>query len=344
MRCRMCAVRSDVIRKTTVLTVGAVSFLSCILPLMAARVLPPLQALRHPNITLVVVERPDAPVIDHRMAVRVVERLRGDPDVPDETELLVAKGDEKAVEPGHKYLLFYSDVERVSFKPGKEVRRPDRRLLLHIDGADPAVFPDTPEMRALLDPEHAEIEQDPRYRAVVMEGLHSNDPAMVDLWSAEWEFRPATFAEVRASEVELLRGIVENPAQRPFARARILLTAARRTPASLGPWYATSAGVVLEEIRPAQLPENTGLSQLVYASLSVAENNPHLAEAHKLEKWLRATPPLAEKAALALRAIDPELEREAVRRAIADEQIPARTRTFLSEHLERLELAGSRSQ
>ncbi|MDX1555923.1 MAG: hypothetical protein R3212_07855, partial [Xanthomonadales bacterium] len=117
---------------------------------IAAELKPPLQALRHPNYTLVSAERLERPVSEGRLAFRVHERLRGDPEVPDEIELLVLDGAEARIEVGVALLVFYSDVERVSPKPRTEMRRPDRRILLHIDGADPAVFPDTPGMRALL--------------------------------------------------------------------------------------------------------------------------------------------------------------------------------------------------
>ena len=108
-------------------------------PVFAADVQPPLQALRHQNYTLVVAERLDRPVVDGKMSVRVIEPLRGDMDSAGEMEILVLEGDEEIVDAGVRYLLFYSDVERVSFKPRTEVRRPDRRKLLHIEGADPAV-------------------------------------------------------------------------------------------------------------------------------------------------------------------------------------------------------------
>ena len=320
------------------------TLLTCSQYAWAGEVKPPLQALRHPNLTLIVAEPLGSPSAEGSMSLRVLERLQGDADVPDEIEVLVDAGDSEAVENGERYLLFYSDVERVSFKPRTEVRRPDRRILLHIEGAGPAVFPDTPEMRALFGPEHIEIEQSPQYREVVMQGLASEEPQMVDLWSAEWALRPATFSQVRPEEIDLLSEIVENPLQMPSARARILSIAAERTAPDADPWYATSAMVVLSETDPAELPTNTGLSQLIYASLLVAQNNPDPSQIAELEKWLKAAPPLAENAALALRAIDSNLERQAVQDAIVDAGTPEQTRTFLTEYLRRAELAASRSR
>ncbi len=311
-------------------------------PTVAAELQPPLQALRHPNYTLIAAEWLGRPVTDGRLTLRVIERLRGDPNVPDEVDILVQVGDEALIEVGARYLVFYSDVERVSFKPRTEVRRPDRRKLLHIDGAGPAVFNDTAAMRALLNPILAYPEESPHYREVVVQGLRSDDPSLVDLWSAEWALRPATFPEVSPDEVELLRGIVEDPDQRPSARARLLVAGAERTPPGIESWFANSAGSVLASTNPPQLFENTGLSQLIYASLRVARDYPGASNAQTLEKWLRAAPPLAENAALALRALNPDLERPAVVSAIDDANTPAPTREFLADHLRRLDLAIKR--
>lgn len=304
---------------------------------------PPLQALRDPNYTLVVAERTNSALEDGRMEFRVYERLKGNPDLPEKLQLLVLPSDDSDVEPGERYLVFYSDVERADHKSKAQVRRPDRAQLLHIDGASPAVFPDTYAMRTLLTPGHSDIELDPQYAAVVMQGLRSGDPKMVDLWSAEWTLRPVTFGEVSPDDVETLSEIIVDPNQYPSARSRILLTSAERSSTEVGDWFVTSAMKVLGSVSPAQLSENTGLSQLIYASLQIAQGYPGDSSASQLEKWLKAAPPLAEKAALALRAIDPKLEREAVSLALADEKTPEQTRVFLNDHLRRLDLAEKRT-
>ncbi|MDX1556073.1 MAG: hypothetical protein R3212_08610, partial [Xanthomonadales bacterium] len=128
-----------------------------------------------------------------------------------------------------------------------------------------------------------------------------------------------------------------DPEQRPAARARILLAGSERTPPQLGRWYVTSAGNVLDQVEPGQLASSAGLSQLIYACLRVAREFPVDSIRRQLEKWLRSAPPLAENAALALRAINPDWEREAVETAISDSETPELTRTFLAGHLRRLD-------
>lgn len=316
-----------------------VGFWIAAVPAMAAELKPPLEALRHQNYSLIAAQRLEGPVTEGKIRVRVIERLQGDTTSPEEIDVIVQTGDAGRIQPGSQYLLFYSDVERVSLKVRKELRNPDRRRILHIAGADPAVFSDTPEMRALFSPGHAEIERSPEYREVVMQGMQSQDPDLVDLWSAEWAIRFTLFADIRPEDVGLLSDLIEDPLQRPSARSRIVQASSERLQPGNETWLTASVGEVLKQINPAQLTESTGLSQLIYASLRVSQEYPGSSNIPQLEKWLRSTPPLAENAALALRAISADLERESVELAIVDETVPQQTRVFLADHLRRLDLA-----
>lgn len=313
------------------------------LPVLAGELKPPLQALRFQNYNLVVAERLDQPVVDSRIQIRIIERIKGDSTSPEFIDLIVQGNDDEILVPGEPYLLFYSDIERVNFKPRTEARRPDRRRLLHIEGADPAVFANTPQMRALLAPGHVEVEQGPGYRDVVIGGMRSEDPGMVDLWTAEWAIRISLFPEIRPGEEQLLGAIIENPAQRPSARARILQAASERIDPGNVEWLTTSVGNVLDANNPADLAENTVLSQVIYASLRVARKYPEESNSQPLEKWLASTPAIAEAAAVALRQIAPDIERSAVENAIQDQAVPEQTRTFLTDHLRRLKLAESKA-
>lgn len=313
-------------------------FLPATMPVMAADPEPPLQALRHKNYNLVSAERINDQVIDGRILVRIVERLKGDTTSPEEIDLIVQAGDAELIRPGERFLIFYSDVERVNFKVRKEMRNPERRRVLHIEGADPAVYADTPEMRALFSTDHVEIENSPRYREVVFDGLRSGDPGLVDLWSAEWTIR-GQFSDIRPKEGDTIGAVISDPVQRPSARSRLLMIATERGDDSQARSFADSARRILDEVNPPDLVENTGLSQLIYASLLVSRKFPEPSGAPVLTKWLGSTPPLAENAALALRAISSELERESVAAAVNNAGIPQPTRDFLAGHLRRLDLA-----
>lgn len=308
--------------------------------LPAAPLQPPLQALRHPNISLVSAELEpgDDGSAAGSLTVRVHEVLRG-PAAREETRLLtllVAEADRAVLVPGQRFLLAYTDVHRVPFKVRKEVRRADRRILLHIDGANPAIFPDQPAMRALLDPAHREREVEPDYRARVLQGLGDPSPAMVDLWSAELVLRPGTFSRLGRAEAGLLRRVVEDPAQRSSARARLLRTATERAPDFGRSWFAKSAVRLLETLAPEALGEVAEGELLVLTALQTLQVAPRRNGAAALEDWLAGPPVLAENAAFALRALGGNLERAAIERALASSRIPQGTRRMLCAHLGRL--------
>ncbi len=303
----------------------------------AAPLKPPLQALRQPGYTLVVAERLDQAISERRIRLRVSERLRGDRDVADEIDLLVLDRDDAQLLPGVKYLLFYSDVKRVNFKPGTEARRPDQRQLVHIDGADPAVFVDSEQNRELLSMDHSSLEGKPEYRQTIMAGLARQDQELVDLWSAEMVLRPGTFNHLKDEEISTVSSVVDNPEVNPITRARLLLAALDKTPAYGDNWYIKSANSVLTDTPLEQLGKRAGSNQLVYAALLVAQLNPDASDSASISRWLRSSPPLAENAALALRAIDPQQERAAVVAAIEQSDTPEKTRQMLTGHLRRMD-------
>jgi len=298
---------------------------------------PPLQTLRNPEFTLIVGERLDQTVTDQRIRIRVLERLRGDQDVPDQIQLLILDRDDRYILTGVPYLMAYSDVLRLPGKPRAMARDPDRRQLLHIDGADPAVFTNTGHNRALLAESHREVEMNDDYRETIMAGLGSGSPPVVDLWSAELAIRPAMFMNLLPEDIHLVQDVVDDPLMRPASRARLLMAALDGAPDAGDLWYVKSAQAILDQTSihmDRELPE---ADHLIYAALLVAQSKPELKAKRAVQKWLQSTPPLAENAALALRAIAPELELESVSQAIKMQDTPEPTRQMLIDYLRRLE-------
>ncbi len=298
---------------------------------------PPLQALRHPHFTVISAETVAWSESDSRLRVRVHEVIRGNlgSQAAEEIDLLVLASDRKSLGTGTRYLMVYSDVQRAPLKVRKEVRRPDRRLLLHIDGANPAVFADTPAMRELLDDKHKDVELDAGYRQTVIEGLRARDPAMVDLWSAELVLRPATFDQLTSAETRRVRKVIEDPKQLAPARARLLLAASDRSPIFGEGWYVRSAARIVKQTS-RNLLTTEGNDQLVLGALLVLQRHPVAATAGALERWLGGPPVLAEQAALALRALGRDKEHDAVTRALARDATPAETKRMFSAYLQRL--------
>lgn len=304
----------------------------------AAELLPPLQALRTATFTLVAAERIDAPMANRKFSLRVVEVLRG--PAPEQTTIEVAalEHEVRSLAPGTQYLVVYNEVERDRFQPRKQVRRPNRRQLVRVDGASPAVFPDTQEMRKLLAPEHREAESLPSYRNKVVSELGTNKPAMLDLWSAELALRPGTFDQLSDSEIAAVRAIVADEQAPATARSRLLIHAFDREPAFGDDWFEQDAATLITFYQPEALSDQRGLDELIYNAMVILQKRPSADAAPALREWLRSSPSLAENAAWALRAIDPAQERDAVVNAISAELTPEATRRMLTDYLRRLDL------
>lgn len=303
----------------------------------AAELLPPLQALRTPTFTLIAAQRVDTPMQDRKLSLRVVEVLRG--PAPEETTIEVAAIEHEGlrITPGVQYLVVYNEVERARLQPRKQVRRPHRRQLVRVDGASPAVFPDTAQMRSLLAPEHRDAELQASYRSEVVKALGTDDSAMLDLWSAELALRPGTFAQLNDSEIAIVRTIVADTRAPAAARSRLLITALDREPA-FGDWFEPAAATLIGSYQPEALSDQRGLDELIYNALVILQKRPNADIGPALRTWLRSTPSIAENAAWAIRAIDPAQERDAVVKAIAEELTPDATRRMLVGYLRRLDL------
>jgi hypothetical protein len=149
--------------------------------------------------------------------------------------------------------------------------------------------------------------------------------------------RPGTFNHLKDEEISTVSSVVDNPEVNPITRARLLLAALDKTPAYGDNWYIKSANSVLTDTPLEQLGKRAGSNQLVYAALLVAQLNPDASDSASISRWLRSSPPLAENAALALRAIDPQQERAAVVAAIEQSDTPEKTRQMLTGHLRRMD-------
>ncbi len=297
---------------------------------IGAPIQPPLQSLRSGHYQVISAEvsavEPDGTAV----SVNIVETIHGKAEGA--LTLLMQRHDAADLEEGERYLFVFTDVQRDASRPRKFVRV-NRNIVVHTDGADPAVFPDTPAWRHLLSDQHREDEKSEKYRSRVIKGLSDEDPKAVDLWLAELVHRPATFATLAEEEIALIEAIVRDPQQRPTARSRALIVAMERAPAWGSDWYIAAAAHLLTTTSPAELDTAPRLDQAVYAALTVLGANATADHQQALTAWLGAHDALAELAAEALARIGPEVARDALRAALADASTPADTQRMLSRRL-----------
>ncbi|MCB1633035.1 MAG: hypothetical protein KDI51_00520 [Xanthomonadales bacterium] len=293
---------------------------------------PPLQTLRNGHYTLVSAEVDHYDAEQRELTLKKVVKLRGPVNVAESIQVEVPANAAAAMAAGQRWLLVYSDVRRDSREARRNVRT-DRRFIVHTDGADPAIFRDTDEMRALLADDHRTVEQSEDYPKVIRAGLRSEDPKLVDLWLAEYVYRPGTFQAPSAVDQQRFGAIVADANQLPAARARVLLAAIDRGPAWLASWVADAAGNVLEAMSPADVVQHPEQRQLIYAALVVAERLPRMAHRKVLIKWLGGDDGIAESAIDALAALGADVERDALVAALEAEEAPAPTLLMIRRRL-----------
>lgn len=310
---------------------------------MAAKLKPPLEMLRTgPSVTAVgTIEQllPD----EQRIVFRAEQTLhgKGRPEI-------VLRVDGKVIDrlgESQRVVLVYSDVDEV---PGKlrTYRQSEEGVVLSTDGAEPALFLATPDVIAMFQPAHAAVEQQPAYRARVLEGIKLADRHLANLFSAELALRPSWWQTMSSEELDSLLEVIADDSAHPASRARLLL-AAQQHPSSL---ERERLLPIAESILGHSSTEHptSGLFNhelVVFAAFDIFENQSAAPPAALLSRWVMAANPyLAERALLALRGIDPALERQALTAALQSNLLASSTRRFLLDHLRRLDLAAIAAQ
>jgi hypothetical protein len=296
---------------------------------------PPSLSLRKPPNTIVAatLERVDG----HHLTVHVTETLYG----PEPDGVLTVQVPDWALaglETGRDYLLTYNDSRRDPMRPRKQMAQPGGPRLVHEPGAEPALFPASPELRDLLASDTACIlGLDRQGRQRLFDGLASPQPALQQFLAVDLFMCPDVRASLSGEERAIIERRIADAGSHPLARAwllRLVLEDDQRF---------DGRGAVLAEAILSQSPLAIGGGQhaeLVRATLAQLELAGIAARPATLARWLRSDAPvLAELALLALRRQDPGLERSALAAALAEPDLPASTRHFLLDHDRRLALA-----
>ncbi len=302
----------------------------------AAEVLPPILAMSHPEFTLVsgavVAIESDPPAIRFNIA----ETLRGSAE--GSVRLLVDRVHLKRLSSGEHFLALYTDVVKAPLKPRKFLRDPNQARLMTFEGVPLTLFRDTPAWRALLThAQPAEWAKTTAYRTQLIKGLADPDSAWRMLWAAEIAQRALLLAPFSAAEQQAVRQFAMSPLQSPEVRARLMQVAVTRN-GIFGPdWLESTLAAVLDQwASSAETSMSPAQQQLVLVALQFAEEHPGHVSAETLTVWLQSSPILAERAALALRALDPKIEQLALERVLALTLLDIETRQHLELHQKRL--------
>lgn len=318
---------------------AATLLLACLGSVSAKPVDPPMELLYDRGNLLVV-----GSVFEINPAGRVVfareDVLAGKPKPPEKIDVSVPPSVLAAVKPGERYIVGYS-AYRPNRRLGKFVANAQGPILLVSVGLEPALFRDTPAVRALLKAGRSESGRESgRFRALLLQALAGDDPQLQNLAAGEI----ALSAEIRSRIGDRDKGLVERAARDPRTRASAraqLLRASAGHSGELGEWWKPAAKDVLENTSVDGYSGATvELQSLVLDALDLLEPVAAEVPAPSLKRWLRASnPALAERAASMLRRQSPQAERGALREAAADAATPVRTRRWIEDRLQRMDRA-----
>lgn len=295
---------------------------------------PPLEALRTADVNsvaaTVMAVQTDPPALSLRIDTQFFGRPRSTVKVLVDPLLL------DYIETGARYLLVYGDLEPVQGKPGVFVQT-EHGTLATFDGAEPAIFRDSPEMRMLQDPAHRSAEQRTDYKTEVLAGLEQTDPQLQNLWAGELVLRGEVVAALETEDFARISSFVDRIDGHPSARTRLLAAASEYAPQLGSDWFKRSAAKIIgsETVQTSNSFYNR--EQLVIAAFDTLAKHSVTVPMADLTRWLRSPRPgIAEMALLRVRAQDPEAEAGVIEAVLAEQFLPIATRSFLVEHLRRL--------
>lgn len=328
--------RSLLALTTMVISLGA-------LPVHAEPVEPPLELLYAPGNVLVagtVVEiNPSGRLVFDRRDV-----LGGEGQVPDKIDVSVPLAALDGVKPGQRYIVGYTLAMTDPRNPTHTVANPNGAVVLTSIGLDPALFSDTPAARAILKAGRSEHGRESRSLFVLlMKTLAGTDRPLQTLAAGQIFLDPETRERLRESGHDIIERVARDAHTPAPVRASLLQSAADR-PDDLGDWWQSAAvDVVVSTPIDGYAKGASDPYGLVLLALEVLDKHQTHVDPGALTRWVRGPDPsLVERACLMLRREAPALERTAIREALDDPKLPEQTRTFLYDHLRRLDLLDAR--
>ncbi len=322
-------------------------FAAAAMSAFAARVEPPLELLYAPENRLVagtVVEiNPTGRLVFERKQV-----LGSGSDVPDRIDVRVSAATLHDARLGGNYVFAYSMWHPDPLAPGGAATNREGAVLLSSTGIEPALFRDTPELRAILDigrDEHGRESRELERRLVA--ALSGTDPQLQNLAAGEIALDRDLGERLTGKDRTAIAKFVRDPARPSALRARLLLAASERE-RQLGDWWRPAAVKIVASTPVDGYPRGTsGPVDLVLVALDVLDKHAVTVPAAALRRWLWSPNRLlVEQAVAALGRLSPASQHSAIRKALADPQLPGPNRKFLDDRLRRLDRldAGSRAQ
>ncbi|MBO9664605.1 hypothetical protein [Dokdonella sp.] len=247
---------------------------------------------------------------------------------------------------GERYIVGYATGRKDPRDPLHRAQNPDGPQMLVSIGLDPALFRDTPQVRALLATARSERGRESRKMFdQLMQALAGPDRALQDLAAGQIALDAELGERLREHGHATVEKVARDAGTPPDVRASLLQSAALR-PADLGGWWQ-EVGINLVTTTPVggYSEASPDPSNLVLTTLELLDQHAVKVPSDALKRWVwSANPAVAERASLMLRRQSAALERSTIQQALADPALPATTRKFLEGHLRRLERLDERAK
>jgi hypothetical protein len=311
----------------------------------AERLESPLELIYAPDSMLVA-----GPLIEINPAGRVVigrkDVLYGRQKPPDKIDVRVPADVLGSLKIGERYVIAYSMSRRDPRKAVGLVANKEGAIALVSPGIEPALFRDTPEVRAILKAGRSEHGRESRTLFErLMTALDGTDRQLQNLAAGEFVYEPELAERFGDEDRARMEKVARNTKTPASVRAMLIEGAARR-PKDLGGWWKDAS---LELVTTTPVDGYTGKVEdqvaVILTAIDVLDRYAVAIPPDALARWVRSpSPSLVERACVMLRRQGAGRERSAIDQALADPALAPATRRFLDERLRRLDRIEQRKQ
>ncbi len=266
------------------------------------------------------------------------------PDAPQQITLTVPTWVLRNVAEGESYLFAYTRYRMSPIEPKTVIVNPAGPLLLVGPGLEPALFRNDAKARRWFahHPLEGRIESR-EYLDEVLNGLRSADPQYQNYFAAELALRPRLRALLTKDDVAAIEGCILDPHAHASARDWLLTAATERLEIFDVQWRRATCRQLISELPVSGhgAADDFGAALAMSAFRCAGEVGARLPMP-LLRRWVASdSTALSERALLAIRQQKPNEEKAAAEAVLARALLPTDTRSFLRDHLRRLELMRS---
>ena len=265
---------------TTILALGTSAW--------AGPAVPPLELLFAPESRLVM-----GTLVEINPAGRLVfkrEKVYGvHQDVPELIDAAVTSNALDEARLKQRYIVGYTTFQNDRQYPAGITPPRKATNVISSSGLDPAVFPDSPELRRILDLATSERGRESRaLRRLLLQTFATDDAALQRLAAAQFALDTAMSGKLDAAGKAILQRAALSDAINPTTRS-LLITAAADRPDDFGPWAAEAINKVLEITPVDGYPsESRGPAGLVLLAFDEASDRGIHVPFASLTRWLRS--------------------------------------------------------